>query len=70
MWWKVPVHYGRLKPFGNLFGAASRVVLQAFSSLEPIAAMPFDELVEMIEYHHISPPHTFRQAILAVSLLP
>jgi len=26
--------YGRLKPFGNLFGAASRAVLQEFASLE------------------------------------
>jgi transposase len=41
--------YGRLKPFGNLFGAASRAVLQEFSSLEAIAAMPFDELVEWLD---------------------
>ena len=41
--------YGRLKPFGNLFGAASRAVLQEFSSLEEIAAMPFDELVEWLD---------------------
>ena len=41
--------YGRLKPFGNLFGAASRAVLQEFSSLEAIAEMPFDELVEWLD---------------------
>jgi transposase len=41
--------YGRLKPFANLFGAASRAVLQEFSSLEEIAAMPFDELVEWLD---------------------
>jgi transposase len=41
--------YGRLKPFGNLFGAASRAVLQEFTSLEAIAAMPFDELVEWLD---------------------
>jgi transposase len=41
--------YGRLKPFGNLFGAASRAVLQEFASLEAIAAMPFDELVEWLD---------------------
>jgi transposase len=41
--------YGRLKPFGNLFGAASRAVLQEFASLEAIAEMPFDELVEWLD---------------------
>jgi len=41
--------YGRLKPFGNLFGAASRAVLQEFTCLEAIAAMPFDELVEWLD---------------------
>ncbi len=41
--------YGRLKPFGNLFGAASRAVLQEFASLEAIAAMPFDDLVEWLD---------------------
>lgn len=41
--------YGRLKPFGNLFGAASRAVLQEFASLEEIAAVPFDELVEWLD---------------------
>jgi len=41
--------YGRLKPFGNLFGAASRAVLQEFASLEQIAALPFDELVEWLD---------------------
>ena len=41
--------YARLKPFGNLFGAASRAVLQEFASLEQLAAMPFDELVEWLD---------------------
>jgi transposase len=41
--------YARLKPFGNLFGAASRAVLQEFSSLEAIAELPFDELVEWLD---------------------
>jgi transposase len=41
--------YGRLKPFGNLFGAASRAVLQEFTSMEAIAQMPFDELVEWLD---------------------
>jgi transposase len=41
--------YGRLKPFGNLFGAASRAVLQQFASLEAIAALPCDELAEWLD---------------------
>ena len=41
--------YGRLKPFGNLFGAASRAVLQEFTSIEAITTMPFDELVEWLD---------------------
>jgi transposase len=41
--------YSRLKPFGNLFGAASRAVLQEFASLEAIAELPFDELVEWLD---------------------
>ena len=41
--------YGRLKPFGNLFGAASRAVLQEFTCMEAIAQMPFDELVEWLD---------------------
>ena len=38
-----------VKPFSNVFGAASRAVLQEFASLEEIAALPFDELVEFID---------------------
>ena len=37
------------KPFSDLFGAASRAVLQEFASIEEIAAMPFEELVEFID---------------------
>lgn len=37
------------QPFANTFGAASRAVLQEFSSLEEIAALPFDELVEFLD---------------------
>lgn len=37
------------KAFADLFGAASRAVLQEFASIEEIAAMPFDELVEFID---------------------
>ncbi len=41
--------YTRLKPFADVFGAASRAVLQEFASLEEIAAIPFEELVEWID---------------------
>lgn len=37
------------KPFSNVFGAASRAVIQEFVSIEDIAAIPFDELVEFID---------------------
>jgi len=39
------------RPFANVFGAASRAVLQEFASLEEIAALPFAELVEFIDRH-------------------
>ena len=38
-----------VKPFSDVFGAASRAVLQEFASLEEIAALPFDDLVEFID---------------------
>jgi transposase len=41
--------YTRLAPFSNVFGAASRAVLRQFASIEDIAAIPFDELVEFID---------------------
>jgi len=41
--------YTRIQPFSNVFGAASRAVLQEFASIEEIAAIPFDELVEFID---------------------
>ena len=37
------------KAFSDLFGAASRAVLQEFASIEEIAQMPFAELVEFID---------------------
>lgn len=37
------------QPFSNLFGAASRAVIQEFASIEEIADLPFDELVEFID---------------------
>ncbi len=41
--------YTHLKPFADVFGAASRAVLHEFSSLEEIAALPFDDLVEWLD---------------------
>lgn len=41
--------YTRLKPFGDVFGAASRALLQDYANLEEIAAIPFDDLVEIID---------------------
>jgi transposase len=43
--------YTHLDPFGNVFGAASRAVLQEFACIEAIAALPFDDLVEFIDAH-------------------
>jgi transposase len=40
---------GDKQPFANLFGAASRAVIQEFASMDEVAAMPFDELVEWID---------------------
>ena len=37
------------KPFSELFGATSRAVIQEFTSIDEIAALPFDELVEFID---------------------
>jgi transposase len=37
------------KPFSNVFGAASRAVLQEFASIEEIAALDFSDLVEFID---------------------
>lgn len=37
------------KPFTDVFGAASRAVMQDFASIEDIAALPFDQLMEFID---------------------
>lgn len=37
------------QPFADVFGAASRAVLEEFASIEAIAALPFAELVEFID---------------------
>jgi transposase len=43
--------YAHIKPFSDLFGATSRAVIQEFSSLEEIAALPLSELAEWIDDH-------------------
>jgi transposase len=43
--------YTQVKPFSNTFGATSRAVLEEFTSVEDIAALPFAELVEFIDGH-------------------
>ncbi len=37
------------RPFSNTFGATSQAVLRQFATLDEIAAMPFDELVEWLD---------------------
>jgi len=41
--------YTRLKPFSNIFGITSRAVIRDYPSIEEIAAIPFDQLVEIID---------------------
>jgi transposase len=41
--------YTRIKPFSDTFGAASQAVLKEFSSIEEVAHIPFDQLVEFID---------------------
>jgi hypothetical protein len=41
--------YTRLQPFADVFGAASRAVLQEFTCIEDIAALPLEQLVEFID---------------------
>ena len=37
------------RPFKDVFGATSQAVLRQFQSMEEVAAMPFDELVEWLD---------------------
>lgn len=52
-------------PFADIFGATSRAVIEEFASIEQIAAMPFEELVEFIEVkgkrRFANPQHTAQQ---------
>jgi len=52
-------------PFSDVFGATSRAVIEEFASIEEIAAMPFEELVEFIDVkgnrRFANPQHTAQQ---------
>jgi len=41
--------YTHLKPFANIFGVTSRAIIQGYDSMEEIAALPFDQLTEIID---------------------
>jgi transposase len=43
--------YAHGRPFADVFGAASQAVLQEFSSLEQVAAIPLADLAEWIDVH-------------------
>lgn len=57
--------YTHLEPFQNVFGATSRAFLQGYADLEEIAAIPFDDLVELIDRQgkrrFADPQHNARQ---------
>jgi len=42
--------YTRLQPFGDTFGATSRAIIRESASMEEIATMPLDDLVERIDH--------------------
>jgi transposase len=41
--------YTQLQPFADTFGATSRTIIRQYASMEEIAAMPLDDLVETID---------------------
>ncbi len=43
--------YGRLKPFCDVFGAASMAVLTEYKSLDELACVPVEQLAEFIDVH-------------------
>jgi hypothetical protein len=43
--------YRQDHPFSDVFGATSQALLQEFTSLEQVAAMPFEELVAWLDTH-------------------
>jgi transposase len=62
--------YTRLKPFGDVFGATSRALLQGYANIEEIAAIPFDDLVEIIDQlgkRRFAAPEDNARQLLAVA---
>ena len=62
--------YTHLKPFSDVFGATSRALLRDFANIEEIAAIPFDDLVEIIDRlgrHHFADPENNAHKMLAVA---
>ena len=55
------------RPFTDIFGATSRAIIEEFASIEEIAALPFDDLVEFIEVkgkrRFANPYHTAQQVL-------
>lgn len=41
--------FTRIRPFADVFGKASRAIVEEFTSMETIAAMPFEQLVTFID---------------------
>lgn len=41
--------YTHLKPFADIFSATSRAMLQDYATIEQLAAIPFEDLVELID---------------------
>lgn len=61
--------YTRIMPFSDPFGATSRAMLRDYSSIEEIAAMPFDDLVESIDqcgHRRFPDPQQNAEKLLAV----
>ena len=51
--------YRRLKPFSDLFGATSRLILTQYPSLDELAAIPVDDLADslyQLSGHHLRHP--------------
>jgi transposase len=62
--------YTRLEPFANVFGAASRALLQNYANMEELAAIPFDDLVELIDElgkHRFADPKENARTLQAVT---
>lgn len=58
------------RPFSDLFGATSRAVIEEFASIEEIAALPFDDLVEFIDVkgkRRFTNPHQTAQQLQQVA---